>query len=85
MLEILSILSYYQDTSDRDIITPAVVALTIAAGGANDIGTAILGEGAAGTVKATALGNAVVTTKGSLVGEFRRCFTCCYHSLWYNL
>jgi hypothetical protein len=57
----------YQDTSDRDIITPAVVALTIAAGGyANDIGTAILGEGAAGTVKATALGNAVVTTGGSL-------------------
>lgn len=57
----------YQDTSDRDIITPAVVALTIAGGGyANDIGTAILGEGAAGTVKATALGNAVVTTGGSL-------------------
>ena len=57
----------YQDTSDRDIITPAVVALTIAAGDyANNIGTFILGEGAAGTVKATALGNAVVATGGSL-------------------
>jgi hypothetical protein len=57
----------YQDTSDRDIITPAVVAFTIASGGyANNIGTAILGEGAAGTVKATALGNAVVATGGSL-------------------
>ena len=57
----------YQDTSDRDIITPAVVALTIAAGGyANEIGAAILGEGAAGTIKATALGNAVVSTGSSL-------------------
>ncbi len=57
----------YQDTSDRDIITPAIVGLTIAAGGyANEIGTKILGEAAAGTVKATALGNALVTTGGSL-------------------
>ena len=57
----------YQDTSDRDIITPAVVAATIALtqypGFSESIGNFV---GAKGTVAAKATGNAVITASSSL-------------------
>jgi len=57
----------YQDTSDKNLVTFATIATTLAGTAyANKIGTAILGETAAGTVKATALGNAVVAGSTSL-------------------